>query len=97
MAFFIWLGWRDLVTDNLPCKFPRPRLAWLRSQSRLRPCAVQTCTAHPQGGSSPNLGQIKNRPRGSDFNLAGMEGLEPPNAGTKNQCLTTWRHPITMR
>ena len=22
-----------------------------------------------------------------------MEGFEPPNAGTKNQCLTTWRHP----
>jgi|GEM_PF-6435652 hypothetical protein len=29
---------RDSVTDNLLCKFPRPRLAWLRSQSRLRPC-----------------------------------------------------------
>ena len=26
--------------------------------------------------------------------MAGMEGLEPPNAGTKNQCLTTWRRPI---
>lgn len=27
------------------------------------------------------------------FYLAGMEGFEPPNAGTRNQCLTTWRHP----
>ena len=27
--------------------------------------------------------------------LAGMEGFEPPNAGTRNQCLTTWRHPIS--
>ena len=26
--------------------------------------------------------------------LAGMEGFEPPNASTKNWCLTTWRHPI---
>ena len=23
----------------------------------------------------------------------GVEGFEPPNIGTKNQCLTTWRHP----
>ena len=28
--------------------------------------------------------------------LAGMEGFEPPDAGTRNQCLTTWRHPITI-
>lgn len=26
--------------------------------------------------------------------MAGVEGFEPPNAGTRNQCLTTWRHPI---
>ncbi len=26
--------------------------------------------------------------------MAGMEGFEPPNASTKNWCLTTWRHPI---
>ena len=25
--------------------------------------------------------------------MAGMEGFEPPNAGTKTRCLTTWRHP----
>lgn len=25
--------------------------------------------------------------------MAGVEGFEPPNAGTRNQCLTTWRHP----
>ncbi len=23
----------------------------------------------------------------------GVEGFEPPNGGTKNRCLTTWRHP----
>ena len=28
------------------------------------------------------------------FSLAGVEGFEPPNAGTRTQCLTTWRHPI---
>lgn len=28
-------------------------------------------------------------------NLAGAEGFEPSNAGTKNRCLTTWRRPIT--
>jgi hypothetical protein len=25
--------------------------------------------------------------------MAGDEGFEPPNAGTRNQCLTTWRIP----
>lgn len=28
--------------------------------------------------------------------MAGMEGFEPPNASTKNWCLTTWRHPIIV-
>ena len=28
--------------------------------------------------------------------MAGVEGFEPPNASTKNWCLTTWRHPIVM-
>lgn len=26
-------------------------------------------------------------------NVAGVAGFEPTNAGTKNRCLTTWRHP----
>ena len=28
------------------------------------------------------------------YSLAGVEGFEPPHAGTRTQCLTTWRHPI---
>jgi LAS superfamily LD-carboxypeptidase LdcB len=28
--------------------------------------------------------------------LAGAEGFEPPNASTKNWCLTTWRRPIAI-
>ena len=27
------------------------------------------------------------------FKLSGTEGLEPPNVGTKNRSLTTWRCP----
>ncbi len=27
------------------------------------------------------------------LNMTGVEGFEPPNGGTKNRCLTTWRHP----
>ncbi len=27
--------------------------------------------------------------------MAGMEGFEPPNVGTKSRCLTTWRHPTS--
>jgi hypothetical protein len=30
---------------------------------------------------------------GLSFSMAGDEGFEPPNAGTRNQCLTTWRIP----
>lgn len=25
--------------------------------------------------------------------MAGMAGFEPADDGTKNRCLTTWRHP----
>ncbi len=31
------------------------------------------------------------------FLKLGVEGFEPPNGGTKNRCLTTWRHPNTIR
>ena len=31
------------------------------------------------------------------FTLAGMEGFEPPNGGTRTRCLTTWRHPNTFQ
>ncbi len=33
------------------------------------------------------------RPNGQTIFLAGLEGFEPPNVGTKNRCLTTWRQP----
>ena len=40
---------------------------------------------------------IIKKPRQSVYNkhfiLAGMEGFEPPNGGTRTRCLTTWRHP----
>ena len=26
----------------------------------------------------------------------GVEGFEPPNTGTKNQCLTAWRYPNVL-
>ena len=28
--------------------------------------------------------------------MAGVEGFEPPNASTKNWCLTTWPHPTAV-
>lgn len=28
--------------------------------------------------------------------MAGGEGFEPPNAGTKTRCLTTWPTPINQ-
>jgi hypothetical protein len=29
--------------------------------------------------------------------MAGAGGIEPPNAGTKNRCLTAWRRPNILR
>ena len=43
--------------------------------------------------SSHNLEPRKKTILRRSLFLAGMEGFEPPNAGTRNQCLTTWRHP----
>ncbi len=31
------------------------------------------------------------------YSLAGTAGFEPANAGTKTQCLTTWRRPTNKR
>jgi hypothetical protein len=33
----------------------------------------------------------------STKSLSGVEGLEPPNGGTKNRSLTTWPHPINFK
>ena len=59
---------------------------------------IATGNPHPRtlrirGFKSSKPVTRKNEPKWARFFLAGMEGLEPPNAGTKNQCLTTWRHP----
>ena len=31
------------------------------------------------------------------LNMAGDEGFEPPNVGTRTRCLTTWRIPKIIR
>ena len=34
---------------------------------------------------------------GTAFNLIiGVKGFEPLSGGTKNRCLTTWRHPSNL-
>lgn len=40
------------------------------------------------------IAKKKDQTDAQSFFLAGVEGFEPPNAGTRTQCLTTWRHPI---
>ena len=45
---------------------------------------VSSLTAHTQAKRPPNSERSC---------LAGDEGFEPPNAGTRTQCLTTWRIP----
>ena len=41
----------------------------------------------------PATSQEKRPAEGRSFFLAGDEGFEPPNVGTKSRCLTTWRIP----
>ncbi len=41
-----------------------------------------------------HLANIKAPTCAGAFILARAEGFEPPNASTKNWCLTTWRRPI---
>ena len=48
---------------------------------------------HKTGVSSHITNQEKRPAEASHFFLAGDEGFEPPNVGTKSRCLTTWRIP----
>ena len=43
-----------------------------------------------------HTGHEKRPAKSRSISVAGMEGFEPPNVGTKNRCLTTWRHPIII-
>ncbi len=47
-----------------------------------------------QVGSIPS---VNDQWAGDDFSLAGAQGFEPRNGGTKNRCLTTWRRPSAGR
>ena len=47
-------------------------------------------------GASVTLSRKKTGYRRSFF-LAGDEGFEPPNVGTKSRCLTTWRIPSSTQ
>ena len=54
------------------------------------------CSPHIvcEPGLSALLQTIENtRPEGRVFSMAGDEGFEPPNGGTRTRCLTTWRIP----
>jgi hypothetical protein len=46
---------------------------------------AKTCLAKPKKANTLN--------RYGNRKLAGAPGFEPGNVGTKNRCLTTWRHP----
>ncbi len=65
----------------------------------------KACSARPKSLSSPLKNQwaalhaARQSPlaRRVNLNLAGMEGFEPPNDGTKTRCLTTWPHPNSIK
>ncbi len=52
------------------------------------PVASRLPGSHPATQS-----ELKNDHKGRFTILAGVAGIEPANAGTKIQCLTTWLHP----
>ncbi len=48
----------------------------------------------PRGEPNSVSEETKNSPAGVFyFFVAGDEGFEPPNGGTRTHCLTTWRIP----
>ena len=48
----------------------------------------------PEASPTPLAKKQKNSPAGVFyFFVAGDEGFEPPNGGTRTHCLTTWRIP----
>lgn len=64
-------------------------------------CAVQACTAtllnlfgsHPGYPDFTYLNNLHQYLAIITFNMAGVPGFEPGNAGIKIQCLTAWRYP----
>ena len=48
-------------------------------------------------GQLGSIRSLNGRRAGDYFSLAGAQGFEPRNGGTKNRCLTTWRRPSSGR
>ena len=49
--------------------------------------------SHPE---SRHLSRTCHSTSGKTLPVAGAEGFEPPNAGTKTRCLTTWPRPTFL-
>ncbi len=87
-----WLGRRDIAAYAAsPLKL-----------SRSKASATAFALPNPSFANAHSMGFLTLSYQNSSDNvtkatfpeLAGAEGFEPPNAGTKNQCLTTWPRPI---
>jgi hypothetical protein len=68
-------------------------------KSKKLPCKLPPAVFTPNtslGRSSPLSIMKKDRTKEAlSFFMAGTEGFEPPNAGTKTRCLTAWPRPNT--
>lgn len=62
----------------------------VKNQLRYRGCAFVTIF-YMKGRGDFRMQAAKSAKAAQS--LAGVAGFEPANAGTKNRCLTTWRHP----
>ena len=70
-------------------------------RSRILAPAASRCPTRPaprialgaQKGDRQSQSPMRVDPR----DVAGAEGFEPPNSGSKGRCLTAWRRPITER
>ena len=51
----------------------------------------------PSPGQLGSIQSLNVGRAGDYFSLAGAQGFEPRNGGTKNRCLTTWRRPSSGR
>ena len=94
---FYEMGWRDIASLCFASPLAhsdKSKLFQNFAALRRTPEYVLFCKT---GGSYHYSSVMKiARPKGLTNFMAGMEGFEPPDTGTRNQRLTTWPLPIIM-
>ncbi len=100
-SFPITFGWgggpaclADRTDRDSPCQQKKTLLLPRQPCSHGRRTRFGECLSwHSRSNPNQQTGLLQHQ-KGVITTLAGEEGFEPPNASTKNWCLTTWPLPI---